>query len=197
MKAEDILVFAGRVSVAILAYILRISILTFAYAHEQFPQVTTTVLILLGSYLAYRFIKKVVRMWLNFLISTIKTALTLMLIGVLIAIYLRGFNRFFTRDIYFIGELFKLAAEENFDYQRTGYKYASKTFGEKYDFLRRGADVLFGTDDVSVEQLNEIKDEAGEFLAENVDGVKNFLKSNGFEFDVNANNINDFFNIRF
>lgn len=197
MKAEDILVFAGRVSVAALAYILRFSILTFAYAHEQYPQVTTTVLLLIGSYLAYRFIKKVVRMWVNFVISTIKTALTLMLIGVLIAIYLRGFNRFFTRDIYFIGELFKLAAEENFDYQRTGYNYASKTFGEKYDFLRRGADVLFGTDDVTVEQLNEIKDEAGEFLAENVDGVKNFLKSNGFEFDVNANNINDFFNIRF
>lgn len=192
---EDILVPAGRAAVTTLAFVLRALVISLAYAHQQFPQATTIAFVLVGTYLAYRFIKRVIRMWINFLISTIKTALTLMVIGVIFAIYLRGFHRFFTRDIYFIGDMFKSAAEEKFDYQKTGYKYASKAFGwGDYDFFRRGAEVLFGTDDVTVDQLNDIKMEAEEFLAENVDGVKNFLKSNGIEFDVNANNVHNFLN---
>ncbi|SGZ55855.1 CIC11C00000002537 [Sungouiella intermedia] len=198
-NAGDVLEFCGRVVVFLLEIVLRYSINGISFAHKTFPQATTTILVLLGSYLAYRFIKRVIRIWFNFIISTIKTIFTLLFVGVLFAIYIRGFHRFFTKDIYFIGDMFKLAAQDNFDYKKTGYNYAYKMFdGGHYDFLRRGAKTLFGKEDVTVEEFNNLKDEALEFFAENVDGVKDFLRNNGLNFEVNANQINDFLhNIRF
>lgn len=188
----DLLVFCGRMVVLLLGFGLRISVAGFDYAHTAFPETTNTILVVIGIYVAYRFIKRVIRMWINFVLSIIKTALTVLLIALLFAIYLRGFHRFFTKDIYFLSSMVKLAADEKLDYKKTSYNYAYKMFdGGQYDFLRRGAQALLGKNDVTVEDFNGIKDE---FIAENVEGVKNFLRDNG----INANRMNDFFNnIRF
>lgn len=192
--AGEVLVFIGRMVMSSLAFILENIIIGIGYAHNTFPQATTTVFVLIGAYLAYRFVKKVIRLWINFLISTVKTILTLVLVGVVFAIYLRGFHRFFTKDIYFIADMLKTTAAEDFDYRRSGFEYASKVVDGKYEFLRRGAQTLFGEEDVTIGQLQDLRDGAEEFIAENIDGVKDFLKTNGLNIDFNAHNIHDFLN---
>lgn len=188
----EVLEFCLRVVVLLLGLTLQGIFIGFNYAHTTFPETTNLVLLLLATYVAYSIIKRVIRMWLNFLLSMIKTGFTILFIVVLFAIYVRGFHRFFTKDIYFIGSIFKLANEESFDYKQTGFNYAYKMFdGGQNDILRRGVQALFGKGEVKVEDFNGLKEE---FIAENVDGVKNFLKNNGLD----ANQLNDFLNnIRF
>lgn len=188
-SAGEVLVFVGRIAVLALAFTLETLITAVTFAHSQFPQVTNTVFLVVGVYLGYRFIKKVIRMWISFLLSTIKTILTLLFIGVLFAIYLRGFHRFFTRDIYFILDMCK-SATNDFDYKKTSYQYATKMAGEsKFDFLRRGAQTLFGNADLTSEQMQDFREEAEDFIADNIDGVKDFLLSRG----AYPENLNNFF----
>lgn len=192
ISVGEVLEFCARAVVLLLGLSLQGIFIGFNYAHTNFPETTNLVLLLLATYVAYRIIKRVIRMWLNFVLSMIRTGFTILFIFVLFAIYVRGFHRFFTKDIYFIGNMFKLAKEESFDYKQTGFNYAYKMFdGGQNDILRRGVQALFGKGEVNVEDFNGMK---GEFIAENVDGVKNFLKNNGLD----ANQLNDFLNnIRF
>lgn len=213
MDFSDILAFVGLTLVTLLAFVLRYVILLVGYGLAEFPQVTTFIFALGAIYVAYKVAKRMVKFWIGLIITTVKTVFVLSLVLLGLAVYIRGFQRFFHRDIYFLGSMIQnslLALEnvENFDPKSFAANYASKLAAdENFDTIKDGAKQWMrnnGVGDQYVEmvedQMHQVKDNAGEYINEGL----NYLNEQGINFDnlnenlgnLNIGNLGNFFGNR-
>lgn len=120
--------------------------------NRKFPVVTDIILTIIGLYIVWRLLKILIRFWLNLIIATLKITLTVSLIFIAFAIYLRGMERLFTKDIPFLLSLARGDVEffkDKFEYllELAKFKLAGDTkrgfdasmFSKEYNHLEAPA----------------------------------------------------------
>lgn len=75
--------------------------------NRKFPFLSDIILTIIGLYIVWRLFKIVFWFWMNLIITTLKITLTVSLVFMAFAIYLRGMERLFTKDIPFLLQLFR------------------------------------------------------------------------------------------
>lgn len=188
----EIAVFVGKILVSILAYAFTAAINTFQYCNVQFPTATNYVTLAVLVYVAYKFIRRMIRVWIRLIYSLIKIAFFGTLALVCFAIYLRGFHRFFTRDIYGIKAWFQSSGAGPVDWAHYAQKYALilSAPNKDFDFLKKSALDWVANNKENIdrfeEQLYRAKDVAGDYLSQNMDETKEYLHKNGFDINPEA-----------
>lgn len=192
MKLDNLFASVCLIVMSVVIIMLQCLVAAVCYLHSVCPDITTTIFILFCVYLTYRVVNRIVRMWVNFVISLIKMTIIICTLTFLLGIYLRGYHRFFTKDIFHIYRAFQSAKQDGFDYQTDTHWYAIKLAGRsKFNFLvKKGAQAVFGTDKVTPEQLRNMKDSAEDLITENLEHVKDFL--GGLDVGANANYLHNF-----
>mmetsp|Transcript_4823 Transcript_4823/g.5928 ORF Transcript_4823/g.5928 Transcript_4823/m.5928 type:complete len:213 (-) Transcript_4823:89-727(-) len=100
-ELKDYIAQVASIVMTVLVMICRNSIVLFNYSYRTYPQFTLMLMIVLGAYLVYKLLMRMIRMWIGFLVGIIKALLMLVFICVCGAVYFRGW-RFFTQDVDFI-----------------------------------------------------------------------------------------------
>lgn len=139
----NILEYAGLRILDVVVFFLTNAILITGFAFSNYPNASTFVVSVLTLYIIYKMIGRIVRLWLNILISMIKFFFLVVFLFVLAAVYVRGFNRFFTKDIYFLKEFFTAQAEaSDQNFKHYAYKFMED---DKFDFLGNMKDFFEGS----------------------------------------------------
>ncbi|KAK6453904.1 uncharacterized protein RJT20DRAFT_64246 [Scheffersomyces xylosifermentans] len=107
MEFSELLASLGSVLVTSLAFFLRNTISLSVYAYQTHPQATSIVFAVIGAFLLYKVVIRIIRMWINIFITALKTIFVLATIVVLFVIYLRGWNRLVNADIPYLWKLIK------------------------------------------------------------------------------------------
>lgn len=139
----DTLEYAGLRLLDIIAFVLSNIIVATGYAFVNYPNASTLVLSVLTLYIFYKMIRRIVRFWLNMMVAMIKFTVIMLFLAVLAAVYVRGFNRFFTKDIYFLKELFTSQAEAS-DFLFKQYAY-NLMDDDRFEFLHGARDFFEGS----------------------------------------------------
>lgn len=204
MEFGDILTFLGKLLVTCLALALRNVITAVEYGFVQYPQISRVVFIMVAIYLAYKIARRMIRFWIALIISTIKTILIMVVLVLCFAIYLRGFHRFFSRDIYYLGDWLRTVQQEtgDFDLKKYAFNYATKlTAEDDYVYLKEGAKKWLEDNGVEIDEsymgqsFNDIKNHAEEYVQEGLGYAQDFLNNNGVRLgDLNGGNLGNFMN---
>ncbi|ODV81090.1 uncharacterized protein CANTADRAFT_5060 [Suhomyces tanzawaensis NRRL Y-17324] len=99
MGLSDIVVPVVAFLLTILEVSLRHTLNVVGWASQTYPNAFQAILGLVLAYLAYKFIRKVIRIWLDLIVSIIKTVMFLSIAVVLGLVYLRGFSKLVNNDL--------------------------------------------------------------------------------------------------
>lgn len=103
-ELKDYIAQVASIAMTVLVMICRNSIVLFNYSYRTYPQFTLMVMVIMGAYLIYKLLMRMIRMWIGFLVGIIKALLMLIFICVCGTVYFRGW-RFFTQDVRFIKQV--------------------------------------------------------------------------------------------
>ncbi|CAI5756201.1 unnamed protein product [Candida verbasci] len=99
MEVKDILIHIGSLVIYIIELLLTNTITFVVGAHNKYPDITSIIFLLISLYLFYKVFIKAVRLWINFIITTIKTLAVLFFLFLVFVIYVRGWEIFKNNDI--------------------------------------------------------------------------------------------------
>lgn len=121
------------IGVTIVVAILRNSINLFEYSYHAYPQFTMVIMSIIGAYIVYKMTVRMLRMWVNLLLTIVKALLMLVFILVCCAVYLRGW-KFFTQDLQFLKQA---AVDLYYDHNgsRVNYKKGLGMMNSMYGLL--------------------------------------------------------------
>lgn len=181
--AYDVVTYAGLRLIDVVAILLSNIILAVGYAFVHFPNASTLVVALLAVYIIYKTLRRIVRFWLNMFITMVKLTVFSVVIFVLLAVYVRGFNRFFTKDIYFIKELLASKADASDEaFKQYAYKIMND---DRFEFLQGARDFFEG----STFHIDESYEGLFDNIRENLNrGFQDVLGQDGLQ------NLNNFLN---
>lgn len=100
-ELKDYIAQIASIAMTVLVMVFQNCIILFNYSYRTYPQFTLMVMGIVGAYMVYRLVLRMIRMWIGFLMGIIKALLMLVFICVCGAVYFRGW-RFFTQDVHFI-----------------------------------------------------------------------------------------------
>lgn len=166
--------------ITIVVFVLQNTISLVIYCNHEYPQFTSIVFTIVGLYLCYKFLVRILRMWLNFWINALKVAVFCSIVFLLALVYVRGFDRLVHQDWPFVKKIF--------DTFYSGEKASwSDTFTSGQRILAEGASFL---DDIGVEDPYAYFDYVKDNFDDNKDsfdfedvfhGVKDFFANSHFE----------------
>ncbi|MDC6270838.1 Apq12 family protein [Acetobacter pasteurianus] len=87
---QEILVHAATYAVLALEFVLRNSINLIIKANEKYPDATSTVVIIVGSYISYRVAKRAIRSYISFIYLLVKITCVVGFVAVVMALYGNG-----------------------------------------------------------------------------------------------------------
>lgn len=173
--AYDALAFAGLRAIDVLVFAMSNIIMALGYFFVNYPQASTLAISLVAIYITYKMFRRILR------------SLVLLM---LLAVYVRGFERFFTKDIYFIKELLFSKVEAS---DQAFKQYAYKIMNDD------GADYLHGVKDFFERSSFHIDESYINQFAGSPDSIRESL-NRGFESVQGAfgeeglRNLNNFLN---
>lgn len=99
MEAKETVYQVLRWLVNILVFVLHNVVVLTQLAYNTYPQITSTVFTIIASYFIYKLTIKIIKIWIGFVIRLIKLTLFFFFVVLCFVVYLRGFQRFFERDV--------------------------------------------------------------------------------------------------
>lgn len=95
------------------SFITRNLVTISIYSYENYPQFTKTIAIIIATYILYKFSIAVIRVWINLIISVLKTVLLLATISLATLLYFRGWNSLVYQDLPYFKSIFFNLLQKN------------------------------------------------------------------------------------
>lgn len=99
MSAVSVIAYVLSFTVTTLAFVLRHGLALSVYFYDKYPQVASSILVILFVYAIYRYTKMIIRWWIRMVWWVIKASTIMTIIMTIVAILLRGYDRFFNNDL--------------------------------------------------------------------------------------------------
>lgn len=176
--------------ITLVAFCLRNTISLGIYSYHEYPQFTSIVLTLFGIYFCYKFMVRIFKMWLNFVIYTMKVVLILSVVFVLALIYVRGFDRLINQDWPFLKMIIGIVTSSS-DKSSWSNVFTSsggqRIIEDGANFLEEiGVEDPYAYVDYVKENFDDRKDYSFEGFEYVFNGVKDFLAGSEFLFQLNV-----------
>lgn len=94
----DVLTKTGQIAINVLATAISLAVFLIGQMSVRFPNFTAVLATLIGVYVCYKMIRRIIRFWVSLFVSLLKLIMLLAVLLLCLAVYLRGF-RFFSVDI--------------------------------------------------------------------------------------------------
>ncbi|GBL49114.1 hypothetical protein CJJ07_000242 [Candidozyma auris] len=188
--AYDALAFAGSRAIDVLVFAMSNIIMALGYFFVNYPQASTLAISLVAIYITYKMFRRILRFFVNVVLTMIKLTTVSLVLLMLLAVYVRGFERFFTKDIYFIKELlFSKVEASDQAFKQYAYKIMNDD-GSDYlhgvkDFFERSS---FHIDESYINQFAGSPDSIRESLNRGFESVQGAFGEEGLR------NLNNFLN---
>lgn len=140
ITVSDALAYAGLRLIDLIALVLSKVILLTAYAFANYPNASTLALSLVFVYIIYKTLRRMVKFWLGIFLFFFKFTMYVLIVLTLLAVYVRGFKRFFTKDLIYLKDLLTSNLQASDDYFKQGAYQFMKD--DKFDFLQSARDFL-------------------------------------------------------
>lgn len=181
MEPSEVVIWALRKAVDLFVWAVSFLLFLLQVANANYPQATLVVVLVVGAYVAYLVLKRVIRTWISILVATVKFVAVLAVVVVVVAVYSRGVGRFVNQDVPNLVSLW------NSDWRRTFYgtvagqafNFSPKDEYEEYfqyanDHFREGDGIKW---DAVHDFLEDHGGEAKRFVEDNWPGVQDFLRN--------------------
>ncbi|CAK9437562.1 uncharacterized protein LODBEIA_P19400 [Lodderomyces beijingensis] len=107
VDVKDILVYVGTIVVFVLQQVLGNTLYIIIKAHQNYPDLTSVIFILVGIYLIHKIFIKSIKTWFKLMVTAVKIMLVLSFFLVAFIIYARGWERFTKQDLPFLNSIVK------------------------------------------------------------------------------------------
>lgn len=135
-ELRDYIAQGASIAMTVLVMVCQNCIILFNYLYRTYPQFTLMMMGIVGAYVIYRLVMRMIRMWIGLLVWVIKALLMLVVVCVCGAVYFRGW-KFFTQDVHFIKQTF-IELYYNHNESRQNYKKGFNVMNGFYGLFNGG-----------------------------------------------------------